>query len=242
MSGGVRVEAERMTVRFGPQLCGTLEEAAKREWLVADGVGGYAMGTVAGLRTRRYHGLLVVAVAGPGRRMLGLAALEPVLVLGNARIRLATDEWGSGTVDPRGHELLASFDLTDGVPRWRWQIGGTVVERELAAAHGSPTVGVVHRLLASDGPAALELTPLCTWRDVHGERHADGDTGARVGRGRLRVRERLSGRGRGLAAGRRLVPGHPRSRGGRARARRLRGPLGGRDLPRRARARRDATS
>jgi predicted glycogen debranching enzyme len=163
-----------MTVRFGPQLCGTLAEAANREWLVADGVGGYAMGTVAGLRTRRYHGLLIVAVAGPARRMLGLAALEPVLVLGDARIRLATDEWGSGVVDPRGHELLASFDLADGVPRWRWQVGGTVVERELAAAHGSPAVAVVHRLLASDGPAALELTPLCTWRDVHGERHADG--------------------------------------------------------------------
>ncbi len=129
-------KAEAVTVRLGPQACGTLDEAAKREWLVADGVGGYAMGTVAGLRTRRYHGLLVVAVAGPAQRMLGLAALDPVLVLGDARVRLATDEWGSGDVDPRGHELLASFDLADGVPRWRWQVGGIVLEREIAAAHG----------------------------------------------------------------------------------------------------------
>ncbi len=164
-----------MTIRLGPQVCGTLEEAAAREWLVADGAGGYAMGTVAGLRTRRYHGLLVVAVDGPAHRMLGLAALDPTLVLGDTRVRLATDEWGGGTVDPRGHELLASFDLTDGIPRWRWQIGGVVLERELAAAHGSPTIGVVHRLLACDRPAVLELTPLCTWRDVHGERHANGD-------------------------------------------------------------------
>ena len=163
-----------MTILLGPQVCGTLDEAAKREWLVADGVGGYAMGTVAGLRTRRYHGLLVVAVDGPAQRMLGLAALDPVLVLGDARVRLATDEWGSGTVDPRGHELLASFDLADGVPRWRWQVGGIVLEREIAAAHGSATVGIVHRLLACDRPVSLELTPLCTWRNVHGERHADG--------------------------------------------------------------------
>ena len=163
-----------MTIRLGPQVCGTLAEAALREWLVADGVGGYAMGTVSGLRTRRYHGLLAVAVDGPGTRMLGLAALDPVLVAGDARFRLATDEWASGTVDPRGNELLVSFDLTDGVPRWRWQIGAIVLERELAPAHGSPTVGVVHRLLATDRPVRLELTPLCTWRSVHGERHANG--------------------------------------------------------------------
>jgi predicted glycogen debranching enzyme len=163
-----------VTIRLGPQACGTLAEAASREWLVADGVGGYAMGTVSGLRTRRYHGLLVVAVAGPAQRMLGLAALDPVLVVGDARIRLATDEWGSGTVDPRGHELLASFDLTDGVPRWRWQAGGIVLEREVAATHGTPTIGIVHRLLSADRAVSLELTPLCTWRNVHGERHADG--------------------------------------------------------------------
>ena len=163
-----------MTIRFGPQTCGSLDEAAAREWLVADGLGGFAMGTVAGLRTRRYHGLLVVAVDGPAHRMLGLAALDPVLVLGDARIRLATDEWGSGTVDPKGHELLARFDLTDGVPRWRWQVGGVVLEREVAAAHGSAVVGVVHRLIAADRDVTLELTPLCTWRDAHGERHANG--------------------------------------------------------------------
>ena len=51
--------------------------------------------------------------------------------------RVGRTEW-AGTVDPRGHELLVSFDLEDGVPRWRWQIGGILVERELAMAHGSP--------------------------------------------------------------------------------------------------------
>jgi predicted glycogen debranching enzyme len=163
-----------LTIAFGPQVCGTLDEAARREWLVADGVGGYAMGTGAGLRTRRYHGLLVAAVDGPGARMLGLAALDPVVVAGDARFRLATDEWSGGVVDPRGHELLVSFDLVDGVPRWRWQVGGIVLERELAMAYGTPTVGVVHRLVSADRPVRLELTPLCTWRSVHGERRANG--------------------------------------------------------------------
>ncbi|MGH9285944.1 MAG: glycogen debranching enzyme N-terminal domain-containing protein, partial [Acidimicrobiales bacterium] len=73
---------------FGRQVCGDLAAAASREWLVADGRGGFAMGTVAGLRSRRYHGLLVAAadgVGGPGpappiKRHLGLAALDPVVV------------------------------------------------------------------------------------------------------------------------------------------------------------------
>ncbi len=161
-------------IRLGSQVLGDLDAAAAREWLVADGIGGYSMGTVAGLRTRRYHGLLVVAVDGPSRRKLGLAALDPVLVAGDARIRLATDEWAGGAVDPHGNELLASFDLEDGVPRWHWQAGGIVLERELAMAHGEAAVGIVHRLLAADRPVTLELAALCTWRDVHGERHAFG--------------------------------------------------------------------
>ena len=157
-----------MSIAFGPQLCGTLEESAQREWLLADGLGGYAMGTVAGLRTRRYHGLLATDM------MIGLVAVEPVLVIGDSHIRLSTDEWRGGTVDPAGHERLISFDLTDGVPRWRWQVGSVVLEREIAMVHGAPVVGIVHTLLAADRPVRLELTPLCTWRNVHAERYAFG--------------------------------------------------------------------
>jgi predicted glycogen debranching enzyme len=161
-------------MRFGRQLCGDLAEASTREWLVADGLGGFAMGTVAGLRTRRYHGLLVVATEPPGRRMLGLASLDPVLVIGDARIRLAVHEWSDGTVDPLGNVQLAEFDLTDGVPRWRWQIGDVILERELAADRGRPAVTVVHRLLHASRPVRLELSALGTWRDAHGERFAAG--------------------------------------------------------------------
>jgi len=162
-------------VRFGRQVCGSLDDGASREWLVADGVGGYAMGTVAGLRTRRYHGLLVVATEPPIGRRLGLAALDPVLVLGDGRVRLAVHEWAGGAVDPDGFVHLSTFELIDGVPRWRWSIGDVVVEREIAMAYGRPAVGVVHRVVRSPGPVRVELAALCTWRDVHGERFAGGD-------------------------------------------------------------------
>ncbi len=164
-----------LRIAVGREVCGTLAEAAAREWLVTDGLGGYACGTVAGLATRRYHGLLVPAVTpAGGARRLGLAALDTVVILGDRRIRLATHEWTGGVVDPRGHEHLASFDLDDGVPRWRYDLGAVQLEVELAMTHdGTCTVGVVHRLLA--GQARLEVTPLCTWRDQHSDRFAGGD-------------------------------------------------------------------
>jgi predicted glycogen debranching enzyme len=159
-------------IRFGGQTAGNLDAGTAREWLVADGAGGYAMGTVSGLRTRRYHGLLVVAGETPADRRLGLASLDPIVTLASGvEVRLATHEWASGAISPSGHELIESFDLDDGLPRWRWRIGEVVIERELAMVSGSPCLGVVHRLVAG-GPVELAVDAVVTWRDVHGERLA----------------------------------------------------------------------
>ena len=136
-----------MTLRFGKQVCGSLNEASNREWLVTDGLGGYAMGTVGGLRTRRYHGLLVVATEPPIGRRLGLAALDPVVVLGDERVRLSTHEWADGSISPAGHQLLDEWTLDRGVPRWRWSIGAITIEAEVAMARGRSAVGVRYRLL-----------------------------------------------------------------------------------------------
>ncbi|HEY8471959.1 MAG TPA: glycogen debranching enzyme N-terminal domain-containing protein, partial [Natronosporangium sp.] len=161
-------------IQFGTQVCGDLAAGTAREWLLTDGRGGYAMGTVSGLRTRRYHGLLVVAGDPPARRHLALAALDPGLRLpSGTTVRLATHEWASGAVDPRGHAYLERFDLADGLPRWRWRVGQVVLQRELAMVAGQPAVAVVHRLLAG-GPVTLLLDALVTWRDSHGERTAAG--------------------------------------------------------------------
>src|SRR2546421_1565560 len=143
---------------FGNQVSASLAEGggADREWLLTDGTGGYAMGTVAGLRTRRQHALLVT----PDRKV-ALVTLDPVVTLtSGARVELAVHEWASGAIAPQGHQLLESFDLTDGVPRWRWRIGEVVVERELAMERGKAGVAVVHRVLAAPDPVGLTLGAL----------------------------------------------------------------------------------
>jgi predicted glycogen debranching enzyme len=161
-----------LPVTFGGQVCGDLAAGATREWLVPDGCGGYAMGTVSGLRTRRYHGLLVVSGARASDRHVGLVSLDPVVELpSGATVRLGSHEWASGVIAPDGHRYLERFDLVDGLPRWRWRIGDVVLERELAMAHGTPSLGVVHRLLAG-GPVRLRLEALCAWRDGHNEQRA----------------------------------------------------------------------
>jgi predicted glycogen debranching enzyme len=159
---------------FGRQLCGDLESSSRREWLVCDGLGGYAMGTVSGLRTRRYHGLLAVATVPPGNRRLGLAALDAVLVIGDRRVRLACHEWVGGAIDPTGYLQLESFALRDGLPSWRYAVRDVLLEVELAMAHGRAALEATYVLLRAAAPVRLELAALCTWRDVHGERHAAG--------------------------------------------------------------------
>lgn len=168
---------------MGSQVCAELALGATREWLVPDGLGGYAMGTVSGLRTRRYHSLLTVADATPATRKTGLVALDPVV----NGVRLGVHEWADRSVAPQGHLLLERFELVDGLPRWRWRVGDIVIERTLAMRHGHSCVAVVHRLLAG-GPVDLTLEAFCAWRDQHGEQHRDLSVDGDVVGGAYRLR------------------------------------------------------
>jgi predicted glycogen debranching enzyme len=159
------------TQQFGPWLASDLEQSVRHEWLLADGTGGYAMGTVSGLRTRRYHGLLIAPDPISGRRYLGLAALDATVTIGTATVRLGTHEWANRAIDPNGTALLSSFAIIDGVPRWRWAINDVVIEREIAMAHGTSTVGVVYRVIRAPSTVDIRVGALVTWRDAHGERY-----------------------------------------------------------------------
>ncbi len=104
------------SLSFGRDIVSDLEAAARREWLVTNGIGGFASGTVAGLNTRRYHGLLIAALQPPLGRTLVLARLEEEAVYNGQPYPLSTNEWASGTVSPQGYKLLQSFHLEGTVP------------------------------------------------------------------------------------------------------------------------------
>ena len=158
-------------IRLGRAVCGVLDGALRREWLVTDGTGAFACGTVAGALTRRYHALLVAATEPPMGRVVTVAGLsEEVAVEGIGEpLPLHTQEWAGGAVQPRGHELIESFELDGLVPTWRYALPGALLVKRIWMEHGRATTYVSWSLeRAVPGFAArLVVRPLCTWRDHH---------------------------------------------------------------------------
>jgi predicted glycogen debranching enzyme len=155
-------------VKLGREVLGSLAEVSRREWILSDGLGGYASSTAVGLNTRRYHGLLVAATRPPVGRMVLLAKLDETLQVGEARYELATNAYPNA-IHPRGFEAAESFSL-DPLPLLVWQVGGARLARAVAQIHGRPATVVVFSYEGTQ-PAWLELRPLLAYRDHHALQH-----------------------------------------------------------------------
>src|SRR5215472_10720132 len=105
-------------VHFGREVCGDLATGLRREWLVTNGLGGYASGTLAGVNTRRYHGLLVAALSPPVERTVLAGGLVDWAAVDARRYPLATHEYGDHTIDPRGFVHQRAFLLEGMLPVW----------------------------------------------------------------------------------------------------------------------------
>ncbi len=172
-------------VALGHSICGTLETALEREWLVTNGIGGYAMGALCGATTRRYHGLLVAALHPPVARTVLLTKVdEDVLLPDGQSVALGTNEYADGTISPSGYGLLDTFALEGGVVRFRFRLpGGAVLEKRVWMEHGHNTTYVRYLLTgplattadAGAQPFVLTLTPFCVCRDYHTHTHAVPD-------------------------------------------------------------------
>ncbi|HVO56099.1 MAG TPA: amylo-alpha-1,6-glucosidase [Dongiaceae bacterium] len=159
-------------VAFEADVCTNLADAEQREWLVTNGLGGFASGTISGSATRRYHGLLVAALAPPSQRTLLACGVDEILTVGKDSYELATHRWLSGAVAPRGLQYLESFRLDGGVPVWVYRAGVVRMEKRIWMRAGENTTFIRYSIL--DAPAAvdLELKVLANYRDFHGVTHA----------------------------------------------------------------------
>ncbi|MGB7846821.1 MAG: amylo-alpha-1,6-glucosidase [Candidatus Acidiferrum sp.] len=154
-------------VQFGREVCGDLEAAESREWLVTNGMGGYASGTVAGTTTRRYHGLLVAALQPPVRRTVLVNGFdETVRYLGNSFF-LSTNRWVSGFTSPNGYQQIESFHLEGCKPVWRYALADALLEKRIWVKQGENTTYVQFGLLRSSAPIDLEGKVLMNYRDFH---------------------------------------------------------------------------
>jgi predicted glycogen debranching enzyme len=161
-------------VSFGREICGDLNAATRREWIVTNGLGGYASGTLAGVNTRRYHGLLVAALTPPVERTVLVGGLVEWASVDGRRYPLATHEYGDHTIDPRGYVHQRAFFLDGMLPVWVYEFGDALLEKRIWMAHGTNTTFARYRLVAGERSVALEVTPLVTYRDFHALRSGQG--------------------------------------------------------------------
>ena len=159
-------------VRFGREICGNLADAESREWLVTNGIGGFASGTIATHMTRRYHGLLIAALQPPVGRTHLVAGLDETVRYANHSYALATHHWSSGAIDPQGCVLLESFRLEGTIPVWSFALADAVLEKRVWMAQGENTTCVQYTLVRASSAAAIECKALVNYRDFHANTHA----------------------------------------------------------------------
>ena len=161
-----------LMVDFGREICCSPVAAADREWLVTNGIGGFASGTVSGLATRRYHGLLVAALNPPLGRTLLVARLEETVRYDGTEFPLSSNRWADGTVSPQGYVHLERFRLEGTCPIWTFACADARLEKRIFMQAGANTTFVQYSLKSGTRPLHLDLKAFANYRDYHGATHA----------------------------------------------------------------------
>ncbi len=159
-------------VDFGREVCGELSAAEQREWLVTNGLGGFASGTVAGVLSRRYHGLLVAALKPPLGRTLMVSKLEETAEYDGQTCTLFANRWGDDSVDPHGYRHIERFQLEGTVPTWTFAVGDALLEKRVWMHPGANTTLVRYTLRRGRVPLRLRAKALVNYRDYHSTTHA----------------------------------------------------------------------
>lgn len=133
-----------------------------KEWLVTNGTGGYASGSLLGIATRRYHGLFIPDVPGRGRIVM-VPRLDETVEQGGERLLLAGAEYADGAIDGDGLRCLEDFRREYQTPVWTFNVRGSILEKRVVAPHGQNTV-YVHYRLRGGPPVGLRLRPFLTCR------------------------------------------------------------------------------
>ena len=173
-----------MIIDFGREVCGRIGVASNREWLVTNGIGGYAMGTIAGMLTRRYHGLLVAALNPPLGRTLMLTKLGETVYYNGQYYDLHTDRWygdvddddddddvptapSMGVDEPLGLYHIERFRLEGTVPHWTFACADAVLEKRIWMKQGENTTYIQYTLVRASQPFTLYPKAMVNYRDYH---------------------------------------------------------------------------
>jgi predicted glycogen debranching enzyme len=149
-------------IRVAGDVCRDFERASRLEWLETNHTGAFAMGTVAGVNTRRYHALLTAALDPPSDRVAILSRLEETLTAEDRRYELSTVQY-PGVIQPRGFELLEEF-RADPCPTWFYKAGGILLQKSICLRDGLQSVLIRYQ---ANAPCRLTVRLLVSFRDYH---------------------------------------------------------------------------
>ena len=142
------------------------EEAIKQEWIITNGLGGYASSTVLGINTRKYHGVLVAAFHPPGDRRVCVAKVNEELSIGSHIYPLGADEFQNG-IFPKGHLFLKEFSISP-FPKYVYVVQNVEIQKILFMPHGKNAVLTFYKVLNGSGlDVKIRVFPLINCRHMH---------------------------------------------------------------------------
>jgi predicted glycogen debranching enzyme len=154
-------------ISVGREIQSDLARATRQEWLITNGIGGYASSTVPCINTRRYHGILVAARRPPVERLVLVSRLEETLIIDRQEISLSTCVHEEDIKNPAGYLHLERFER-DPVPTWYYQIRDVLLIKTMNMVYGQNTTLVTYKLLGNNRKVALRVRPHFLFRDFHG--------------------------------------------------------------------------
>ena len=144
------------------------EEGLKREWIITNGIGGYASSTIIGANTRRYHGLLIAPLSAPARRHLILSKIDESIEIGGEKYDLYSNI-GKNFIS-KGYKYITSFEK-EFIPIYTYQIKDVIIKKYICMEHGKNTVIVFYQIFSKTKPTKLKLTPIINFRGFHEENY-----------------------------------------------------------------------
>jgi predicted glycogen debranching enzyme len=151
-----------------------LTEMKQCEWLEADGLGGFASGTVSGVRTRRYHALLLTATEPPTGRLVLVNGFDAFVDAGGGELALTSQLYRPDVLHPDGASRIFEFHA-EPWPRWIFSLGnGVQVQQEVFVLQGAPITVLAWRLITPAAQATLTVKPFFSGRDYHSLQRENG--------------------------------------------------------------------
>jgi predicted glycogen debranching enzyme len=149
------------------EICIDLDQSLNKEWLVTNGIGGYASSTVPGVNTRRYHGLLVAALRPPVERTVLLNNIDEDIYIEDRIYYLGANEYRDGKIHPGGFVHIEEFRLEGDIPTTVYSLADEVLHKTVWMEYGHNTSYVRYAYVEGQADLQLVLHPMCNYRDYH---------------------------------------------------------------------------